>query len=356
MTFTEIAGQRTSNQQLAGSALNTAAEMVTWLGAMQAQEYGPSKWAIGLRMPHLKETDIEADLTAGRILRTHLLRPTWHFVAAEDIRWMLQLTAPRVQAVNAFMYRQTGLDASIFKRCHKLITQSLQGNKQLTRDALNEVFKHNRILSDTVRLSCIMMHAELEGLICSGARQGRQSTYALLEEHVPSMPEKTRDEALYELTSRYFTSRGPATVKDFAAWSGLTLADCKKGIAMMELQEDKMNAETIYYATLNSGGKNAAQSMHLLPIYDELIMGYKDREAILQYSKQKTDKQGFVFDNTILYKDQIIGTWKRTIKPKFIALTYEFFQPLNTAEKTAFKKAVRQLKVFAGLPVHYETC
>ena len=353
MTFSEIARHRIINQQLAGTTLKTAAEMVAWLGAIQAQEYSPSKWAIGLRLPHLTDAAVEAELTAGSILRTHLLRPTWHFVTAEDVRWMLQLTAPRVQAINAFMYRQTKLDATIFKRCHKLIIQSLQGNNLLTRDDLKEVFNRNRILTDTVRLSCILMHAELEGLICSGPRRGKQSTYALLEERVAPMPGKTHDEALFELTNRYFTSRGPATAKDFATWSGLTLADCKKGIAMLELKEDQMNNETFYW-TEHTIHKKAMQQMQLLPIYDELIMGYKDREAILQYSKHTTGKQGFVFDNTILFKGQIIGTWKRTLHPKLVELTYQFFKLPTTAETTAFKKSIAKFETFTGLYVHYK--
>lgn len=357
MTYPEIAQLRLINQQIAGTHLTTAIEMIAWLGAMQAQEYAHSKWAIGLRLPHLTDKEIEQDLIDGKILRTHLLRPTWHFVTAADIRWMLQLTAPRVQGVNAFMYRQTELDAKIFKHCHKLITKSLEGGKHLTRDAINEVFKNNKIVTDTVRLSCIMMHAELEGLICSGARQGKQFTYALLEERVPPMPKKTNDEALIELTTRYFTSHGPATVKDFSTWSGLTLSDCRKGIEMTkpQLDKDEIAGEQVYYRSNESATKNSFKDFYLLPIYDELIMGYKDRTAILQFKNSLDDKPVSFFDNTLLYKGQIVGTWRRTIKTKSIDLSYNFFKVPGKTELSAFKKAIGKLEAFTGLPVSYES-
>lgn len=204
--------------------------MVAWLGAVQAQEYAQTKWGLGVRLPHLNDSDIERDFTEGKILRTHLLRPTWHFVNAEDIRWMLMLTAPRVNAANAYMYRMLELESTLFNRCNDILAKALQGGRQLTRDALNLKFKKNNIKAEGHRLSYIMMRAELDGIICSGARQYNQFTYSLLEERVPPFKKKNRDEALDELTKRYFTSRGPATVKDFSTWSGLVLADCRKGI------------------------------------------------------------------------------------------------------------------------------
>src|SRR5687767_917155 len=189
--------------------------MVQWLCAIQAQEFAQTKWALGLRVPRTKDDDIEKEFAEGKIIRTHLLRPTWHFVAAPDIRWLLALTAPRVHAVNAFMYRQLELDGLIFKRCNHILIKTLQGDKQFTRDAINEVFQKNKIIARGHRLSYIMMQAELSGIICSGARQGNQFTYALLDERVERTNSLNKEEGLAELTKRYFLSRGPATLKDF---------------------------------------------------------------------------------------------------------------------------------------------
>lgn len=232
MTFAEIARYRLINQQLADTRIKSAVEMVEWFGAVQGQEYGPTKWGLGLRLPHLTDCDIEKELAEGRILRTHLLRPTWHFVSAADIHWLLKLTAPRVYKVNAFMYRRLELGEKVLNRCNEIIVETLQGGKQLTREAINEELKKNDILAKGHRLSYIMMNAELEGVICSGPRQGNQFTYALLDERVKCGKSLEKDEALAELSKRYFSSRGPATVKDFATWSGLTITDCKKGMEM----------------------------------------------------------------------------------------------------------------------------
>lgn len=351
MTYPEIVNHRLAVQQLATSKFKEAAELLRWFGAMQAQEYGPTKWSFGLRMPTLTDADIEKDFTSGKILRTHLLRPTWHFVAAEDIRWMLQLTKARVHAANAFMYRQTELNKKLFTKCTNIIIKALKGNHQLTRDSINEEFNKNKIKAEGHRLSYIMMHAELEGIICSGARQGNQFTYALLEERVPAVKSISAAEALAKLTTRYFSSRGPATVHDFSIWSGLTIADCKKGIESVKekLLSEAIDGELYYYT--EAGRKKTSNDIQLLPIYDEYIMGYKKREAILQVYNSISPKPALGYDHTIIAEGQIIGTWRRIIKPKHIDLHYKTFRPFTSLQKAEFKKAVGRYQKFTGLEV-----
>src|SRR4051812_795981 len=168
MTLADIAKLRLISQQIDSSGFESAADIIKWMGAIQAQEYAQSKWSIGVRLQHLTDKIVEKEISDAHILRTHLLRPTWHFVAAEDIRWMLKLTAPRVNAVNAYMYRKTELDAKTFNRCHTIITKALQGNTHLTREQLNSEFAKNNIVANGVKLACLLMQAELEGLICNG--------------------------------------------------------------------------------------------------------------------------------------------------------------------------------------------
>lgn len=351
MTLNNIAAQRLQSQQLNDSTFKKAAELVKWFGAIQGQEYAQSKWGIGLRLPHLDDQAIEKEINEGKIIRTHLLRPTWHLVAAADLRWMLMLTAPRVNAINAYMYRKMELDAKLFRRCHAVFEKSLQGDKHLTREELAEALAAKGIQADGVRLVCILMQAELDALICSGKKRGKQFTYALLEERVAPAKEKTRDEALLELTRRYFKSRGPATLKDFSTWSGLSLMDCKKGIELSGglFTKELLDKESYYFeaAEFKTPGSD---DIRLLPIYDELIMGYKNRDAILQFKHQS--QKTFTFDNTILAGGQIIGTWRRTFKPKAIELQYQLLKPLSGKQKTEFEKQIGRYGAFYDLPVN----
>lgn len=356
MTLTMIAQCRLINQQLAGTQLKSAVEMVSWLGAVQGQEYAQTKWGLGLRLPQLTDNDIENELNKGDILRTHVLRPTWHFVAANDIHWLLQLTAPRVHQANAYMYRQLALDDSIFNRCNDIIIEALQGGKQLTREDINEAFRKNSIIAKTHRLSYIMMNAELEGIICSGARRGNQFTYALLDERVkrkklmkkPACP-ADRDEALAELATRYFNSRGPATIQDFAIWSGLTITDCKKGL---EISNQSFHKETIGQQEYFFNPKISLQDkpfdkIHLLPIYDEFIMGYKDRSAIMTLKNNAP----FRYDSMIVSGGQVIGTWKRTLFKNAIKLAYDFFKPLDNDQINTFDEVVSRFSTYMKLEV-----
>ena len=353
MNLSEIAHYRLVSQQIATTKLTTAVEMVAWLGGVQAQEYTQTKWGIGVRLPHLKDIDIESNLTEGKILRTHLLRPTWHFVTAEDIRWMLKLTAPRVQSANAFMYRKLELQSKLFTRCNDLLIKLLEGNKQLTRTAINEEFKKQNILANGLRLSYIMMQAELDSIICSGAKQGNQFTYALLDERVPSFRAKHHDEALAELATRYFGSRGPATIKDFSTWSGLTMTDCRRGISMLSAALEKVRADNreFYCSSAVLSCNEQFQGIGLLPVYDEFIMSYKDRIALFIWRDAINPKPAFKNDSTIVFQVQIIGTWKRTINKNSIDLHVDFFSPMQQGKNNALKKAIERFEEFYALPV-----
>lgn len=353
MTLSEIARQRLINQQIASTSFKSPVELVAWLGAVQAQEYNQAKWGLGLRLPHVKDHHIENDFEQALILRTHLLRPTWHFVAAEDLRWMLMLTAPRIKMAASYMHHKLELEKKIFTRCNHILVKSLQGHRQLTRNEIKEEFGKKKIVIDGTRLGHIMMQAELEGIICSGVRKGNQFTYALLEERVPPFAKKTREEALAELTRRYFMSRGPATLRDYATWSMLTMSDCKNGLAMVRNQfsQQKFGSDTYYFYSLKAFGKKQFQAIHLLPIYDEFIMGYKDRNAIMEFRNRLKPGQAFRFDNTIISEGQIIGSWRRVINTKSIDIQYEFLQPPNKKQGSLFRKALERYSEFSGLPV-----
>ena len=253
MISRDIIQRRLINQQLAASAatgcFSTSAALVQWMGCIQAQDFAGGKWAIGSRIKGMTEAAVEKDFNEGRFLRTHVLRPTWHFVAPEDIRWMLKLTAPRLKAFNKNMHRNLEITPAILKRSTAIIEKALAGGKQLTRTELLLRLKKSKINTDDIRFSFLLMDAELDGVICSGPRQGKQFTYALLEERVPPAAAKSREEALTELARRYFSSRGPATLPDFAWWGGITLSDAKKGLEQcrQELAHEEINGQAYWF-------------------------------------------------------------------------------------------------------------
>ena len=314
MNDTDIIRFRLSNQQIADTKFKKPEEILGWFGAMQAQVFEMAKWALGLRLRDEKDGSIDTLFNEGKILRTHLLRPTWHFVLPQDIRWMLALTAPRVHAVNKYYYKKFELDNSVFKRANAEIVKMLRDGKTLSRTVLNKALSRAQIKADGLRLGYIFMQAELEGIICSGPRAGKQFTYALLDERVPPTKTMHPKDSLAELSKRYFTSRGPATLQDFVWWSGLTSKQANEGIAMLGknfIHERSGNQDYVLNpASFRSETKG--ETSFLMPDYDEYGIGYKDRSALLKKIQQTaTDVTNVSPYSHMLIVDGVIsGTWK----------------------------------------------
>ena len=351
MTFEEIPLHRLVNQKIASSTFNEPEEVVSYMAAMQAQEYAMAKWAIALRLPHATETAIEKAINEGKILRTHVLRPTWHFVSPTDIKWILKLSAPRVHAQNAFMYRQTGTDSKLFNKTTAIIIKALEGGKQLTRNAINELFKQQNIIADGVQLGIFMMYAELEGIICSGARQGKQFTYALIDDVAPQAIMLDEEEALATLTQRYFASRGPATLNDYATWSGLTVTTAKKGYEMVKAQFEtaSIDGKEYIFSPQEIVPNRALQTSFLMPDYDEYGIAYKDRAAVLNRAKEQPNSQSFIFNRMIVLNGQIVGSWHRTIKGQDLILQTTPFKPLSKKEQQEVKQMAHRFGKFLGI-------
>jgi hypothetical protein len=229
-----IANRRLNNSRLVGAPFENPQDAVQWLGAVQSQDFAGAKWAIGQRTRDVTRADIDRLFNDGKILRTHVLRPTWHFVAPADIRWMLKLVAPRVNAANAYYYRKFELDNVIFAKANAALVEEMQGGVQLTRTEISQVYKKIGINASGLRLAYLIMRAELDAVICSGSLRGKQFTYALLEDRVPKAKMLEHDGALAELAKRYFASHGPAQVHDFAWWSGLTITEARAGVEMVK--------------------------------------------------------------------------------------------------------------------------
>jgi winged helix DNA-binding protein len=351
----EIVRHRLNNQLLSQTNLIQPGQVVEWLGAVQSQDYAGAKWALGQRMKGAIDTAIDEAFNQGKILRTHILRPTWHFVTPEDIRWMLALTAPRVHAGNAFMYRQLELNNTIIKKSYTILEKALQGNKNLTRPELASAFEKAGIIAEGQRLGYFMMSAELDRIICSGPRRGRQFTYALLEERAPKVRMLSQDEALAELTQRYFSTRGPATLQDFTWWSGLTMADARKGIEMVKplFTNEVIDGKTYWYDNSGSPAKEKSPTTHLLPNYDEYFISFKDRSAIGEVIRQSNlDGNNPAFlAHIIIINGQIVGGWRRTLKKDAAIIELNLITKLTKAENQAMMVAIEQYGKFLGLLV-----
>ncbi|MEP6493861.1 MAG: winged helix DNA-binding domain-containing protein [bacterium] len=351
-----IVGFRLTNQHLIKQSLANPSDVVRRLGAVQAQDYPAAKWGIALRTRGATDASIEQAINDGQIIRTHVLRPTWHFVVPADLRWMLELTAPRVRALSAYYDRQLELTAALLRRSNAALTKALLGGRSLTRAEATGVLERARIgATGTQRIGHLLMHAELDGVVCSGPRRGKQATYALLEERLPPANALRRDEALAELARRYFTTRGPATAHDFAWWSGLTVADATKGVRSIEPELEHVTIEKNVYwlSTGQRATKIPAPLAHLLPNYDEYFIGYKDRSAIGDaVSGTPLGNPNVVFArHVIIVNGRLVGGWTRTIKRDVVAVALNVVSPAREGERRAITAAARRYGKFLGLPV-----
>lgn len=355
MTNSDIAHLRLHNQRIAGTKFATPAEVVKWLGAVQGQDYPGVLWAVGLRVHNGTETSVEQALTDRSIVRTWPLRGTLHIVAAADVRWMLDLLAPRVVVSHARRLEQRfGLDEAALARCRDLLVAALQGGKQLSRDAIYRVLEAAHVVTANQRGIHILWHLAQQGLLCFGARQGKQHTFVLLDEWIPHATTVAREEALAELARRYFTSHGPAALADFAWWSGLTTADARAGLEMAKphLAPEVFDGKTYWLSPSLSAAKDASPTAYLLPVYDEYLVAYRDRSAVLDPSYAKLAHAGNgIFRPAIVVDGQMVGTWNRTQVKRGLVLTPYPFVALSDADRQAFSLAADRYGAFRGLPV-----
>jgi hypothetical protein len=351
----DLLALRLRNQKLTGSGARTPADVVAWLGAVQAQDYSGAKWALGLRTTGAADADVERAFNDGAILRTHLMRPTWHFVSPADIRWMLALTAPRVHAANAHYYRKVGLDERLFARSRSVLEHALRGGRQLTRTELASALRQAGIAADGMRLAYLMMHAELSAVICSGARRGNQFTYALLDERAPRAGTLRRDEALAEMTRRYVMSHGPVTVRDYVWWSGLTARDAKAGLDMVEpaLAREVIDGRTYWFGRAGSARPVPLPPAFLLPNYDEFLIAYKDRGLVIDGSRSEDGvvRGPDAFVHQVLMDGRLAGSWRRTVKAGSVFIEVAPYRRLSRAATRALTAAAERVGRFVQLPV-----
>ncbi|NCD70167.1 winged helix DNA-binding domain-containing protein [Mucilaginibacter agri] len=341
MNSQDIAFLRQVNQQLIDPHFTTVEKLVSWMGCIQSQEFASAKWAIANRVKGITDDTIEKAFNKGTILRTHVLRPTWHFVAPEDIRWMLKLTSPKIKAMSKGLHKRLSIDETILKKSKTIITAALNGGKHLTREQLLPFLNEKKINTDDIRLGFLLMDAELDGLICSGPKHGKQFTYALMDERVVAVNDIDREEAIGKLAKTYFKSRGPATIYDFAWWSGLGLPDCKIGIELNKahLANEVVNGQAYWFSPIAPTAK-PIKSVQLLPAFDEYTIAYKYRSDVLPVDCVKLTGNG-IFKSLIVVNGQVAGTWNRTITKSEVNIQ---LIPVKPISKWAAKLILRAAK------------
>ncbi len=344
------------NQQIAHPRFATPGEVVAALGAMQAQDYTGALWAIGLRLPAATQADVEQAIADRTILRTWPLRGTLHFVAAADVRWLLELLGSRAAASRAGRLRQLELDGATLARSGNVIVRALEGGKQWSRSALFAELEAAGIATAGQRGYHILGHFAQHGLICFGVHEGKQPTFVLLEEWAPQARRLARDEALAELAARYFTSHGPATLQDFVAWSGLTITDARAGIALAAQLIQEESGGVAYWMAQTMSAPSPAPEVYLLPGFDEYMLGYRDRSAALdpQHAAKITPGSNGVFQPTVVIDGQVVGVWKRTLKKASVRIDVAPFAAVGEDAVDGIVAAAARYSHFIGQPVNLQ--
>jgi hypothetical protein len=351
----QISRSRLLNLGLSGAPFSTVDEVVGWLGAVQCQDYPVAKWSVGQRARGLRDADLDRALAEGTLVRTHVLRPTWHFVRPADLRWMLELTAPRVNAMNAHYYRRLGLDDALVSASNAALARALSGGRQLTRRQIAAVVEGDGIPTDPMPLTYLLMRAELDAVVCSGGLCGKQRTHALFDERVPPAPPVPRDQALTELTRRYFTSHGPATVRDFAWWSSLTVADVRRGLELVggELAPVVVGDQTYWSATSPAPGRSdPPPSAHLLQGFDEYLVGYRGgRKGLDSSGVVQAGARRVLSPHAVILDGQLVGTWRRELTPAAMTIEVQPLRALDRTERAAVGSAAARYGEFVALPI-----
>jgi hypothetical protein len=353
MLSAEIAQLRLHNQLISQSHFATPAQVVAWLGAVQAQDFAGAKWSLGLRLPGATEATIDQAILDKSIVRTWPMRGTLHFVAAADVRWLLPLLTPRMVARAASRYRDLALDEQAFARSAEVLTQALQGGRQLTRNEVYHTLSEGGISPAGQRGIHIIGNLAQKGVICGGPRQGAQPTFVLLDEWVPAMPLLAREHALAELARRYFTSHGPATIQDFAWWTGLPMKEVRLALQLAQGElESVVAAGVTYWLAAGLPALLFQPSAYLLPGFDEFMLGYADRNAALapQHKQFLAPKNG-VFSATIVLDGRVVGIWKRTLRKGGVAVDLSPFAPLTAAQEQLLAPEIARYAAFLGLPI-----
>lgn len=349
MNVPELLYMRLQNQLLGSHELKEPQDIVSWMGAMQSQTFDLARWAIGIRLQSKSVEDVNEALNTGKIIRTHILRPTWHFVSADDFYWMFDLSNPRLKSACRSSCKIHKADESLIYKCIPVVEKALLGGKHLIKQEIVELLSFQGFSVDNQFVTLVLSCAEIEGVLVNGRLRGSKHTYTLVEEWNPRKKTLHRDEALLLLARKYFTSHGPATIQDFTWWSGLTLTECRKALEMAkeELVCERVNGRDFWLRSDSKIASVADLSTLLLPPFDEYVVSYKDRSEFIEeghYGKVMT-KNG-LFSPTVMLDGEIVGSWKKTAQKEALHIDLSFFEKQPWHIEELFHPVINRLRSF----------
>jgi hypothetical protein len=350
-TDPSVALERLVNQRLVGASFASPAAAVAAFGAVQAQDYYGACWALAQRMRNATAASVENAFDRGSILRTHVLRPTWHFVVPACLRWLLELSRASVIRRMAPYDRKLALTARVFAKSHDLLARTLEGGNHRTREELAKVLSERGLPATGQRLAHLMARAELDTIITSGPRRGKQFTYALFEERAPNAPSLPREEALAELARRYFSTHGPASLTDFAWWAGLTLSEARPAVLATKGLSQRILAERPYWSPRARPLPPAARSsVLLLPNLDEYLIAYQDYRPVFEpVLKRKLGQRAQFASQLLVVGGQVVGDWRRVLGPTRVHVKVNALRRLSRDERNGVERAVTAYGRFLGL-------
>ena len=338
-----IENLRTYGHQLADPVFDDAHALVSHMGAVQAQNMANSKWALGVRLRQPSLRLVQEAVDSGRIIRTHILRPTWHYVAAEDIRWMLDLTGKRVRTAFLHWFKRAWIDDDILARFYDAAGKLLTGTDGLTVHELATMLGQAGFDWNAEQVKYMLSFGEVDGIVCNGREKGRKHTYALLDERVPTAGSVSREEALSLLAQKYFRSHSPASPEDFTWWSGLTATEAGKAIRSIEkeLIAGRYEGEKLYVHESCIRETAPDAGTHLLPPFDEYLISYKNRTHVLdpKYAAKAYNNFG-TFQPVIFRNGKIVGNWKKVAKKGGVGVEAAFFTKADTVGKRELQTAI----------------
>ncbi len=349
MNAADVLRLRLSSQGLARAAFRKPEDVVSWFGAVQAQDYLGALWAIGQRLRNATEAKIEAAEARRAIVRLWPMRGTLHFVAADDVRWITQLLAPRVLARNAArLKREVEVDSRVVARCRGVVRRALEGGRRLDRKDLYAALEARRIRTDGSRGLHILGWLAMEGTLCLAGRSGKQHTFALLDEWIPKSTKLDRDAGLAELARRYFSSHGPATRRDFMWWAGITAKDAQAAIDATHASLSRALVDGDEYWWREAGARQSvvrAPLVRLLPAFDEYTVAYHDRTLIADARLPKMS----LLSPAVMVNGRIIGNWTRRLERNRAVIAANLREKLSRAESLELKAALSSYGRFMGL-------
>lgn len=349
---------RLQSQRLKTHSLSTPAAVVQWLGGVQAQAYAWAKWSIGVRLGECSDADVEAAIENGLVVRTWLFRGTLHFVAASDLAWLTALLAPRIVKTNRRRYKQLALDAAAFRHSQDILQQAIAAEGPLTRSEIKAHFESVDVPAEGQQLPYLLQRAALDGLICLGLQRDGEPTYVLVSEWVERSHDDAVDEGLSLLASRYFAGHGPATIDDFAWWTGFTKTKSRAAVeAAADLTSFQDGSVTYWAHKDEDAPPGVTETAHLLPPFDDYLLGYRERTVMLDpQHEKKVNPGGGMLKPTAVINGEVVGIWQRQIKKREIVVTLRPFRHLDSNERDLLADAAARFAGFNALPLtrHFE--